>query len=151
MSNFDAFVSSLSEEQKEALMKGVMESAEKPPVEVTADLGREEIQELGRKKPPAKPRPRRAVVNDDFTVTRPEGSKGSGKQPVRAKQNQWKDIGENKEEGFDPEKFERLGKTARTRPPKVKVEIDCHICHKTFEIDEDLVYGEFTRCNRCTG
>lgn len=145
MSDFDAFLASLSDEQKAKLMQGLMAGAEKPAEpEVTVQLEREEVQELGRKKQPV------VVVNEDFTVTR-NNDIDTRKQPVRAKKNQWSDTGENRDEDFDAEKFEKMGRVARSRPKSEKVAVTCHVCNKTFKTDPELIYGEFTRCNRCTG
>lgn len=149
MSDFDAFLLSLSDDQKAKLMQGLMQSSDKSEPEkieqrvlsVTEDLEREEVRELGRKPP--------VVVNEDFTVTRPESS--NGKRPVRAKKNQWKDTGENREENFDPQTFEKMGKTARTRPEHKKTTVSCHVCGKSFKADVELIFGEFVRCNRCIG
>lgn len=159
MSEFDEFVFLLSDDQKAALMKGLQKAAETEVQEGVAA----ELESRQDEVPPRqttvqglttvelyRPKPRPTVtVNKDFSVTRPDSK--NGKQPVRAKRNQWKDTGENREEGFDPAKFEKMGKTERKRPEHVKVEIDCHLCGRSFKIDPDLIYGEFTRCNRCTG
>lgn len=143
---FEAFLSSLSDEQKEKLAQSIMDNLKKPAEpSVTADLEREPVQELGRKQPAV-------VVNEDFTVTR-NNEVETRKQPVRARKNQWVDTGEEVEHDadFDPSKFEKMGRTARSRPKSQKVELTCHVCHKTFKTDPKLVYGEFVRCNRCTG
>jgi hypothetical protein len=144
---FEAFLSSLSDEQKEKLAQSIMNNLNKPAEpKVTADLEREEVQELGRKRQPA------VVVNEDFTVTRNNDIE-TRKQPVRARKNQWVDTGEDVEhdKDFDPAKFEKMGRTARSRPKSQKVEMTCYVCGKSFKTDPKLVYGEFVRCNRCTG
>lgn len=74
---FEAFLSSLSDEQKEKLAQSIMDNLKKPAEpSVTADLEREPVQELGRKQPAV-------VVNEDFTVTR-NNEVETRKQPVRA-------------------------------------------------------------------
>lgn len=143
---FESFLESLSDDQKEKLAQSIMKSLNKPAEpEVTADLEREEVQELGRRRPAV-------VVNEDFTVTR-TNDVSTRKQPVRAKKNQWVDTGDDVEHDadFDPAKFEKMGRTARSRPKAQKVEMTCHVCGKSFKTDPKLVYGEFVRCNRCTG
>tara|TARA_Y100001938_G_scaffold98611_1_gene134934 strand:+ start:171 stop:590 length:420 start_codon:yes stop_codon:yes gene_type:complete len=89
-------------------------------------------------------------INEDFTVQRNEGL-GRRSAPVSAKKNKWVDIGEDRDPDFDPEKFERMGRTARNRGKVKKKYVDCHVCGRGFHINENLIYGEFTRCNRCTG
>lgn len=73
------------------------------------------------------------------------------KTEVRAKQNKWRDNGEARDPNFNPEDFERIGRTPRTRQAPKKMELECHVCGKTFSVDKNLVYGEYVRCNRCTG
>ena len=89
-------------------------------------------------------------VNEDFTVTR-DNELSRGKTPVRARRNQWVDDGEDRDPDFDPVKFEKMGRTARNRGKAKKKNVECHVCGKTFSINENLVYGEYMRCNRCTG
>ena len=89
-------------------------------------------------------------VNEDFTVTR-DNELSRGKTPVRARRNQWVDDGEDRDPDFDPVKFEKMGRTARNRGKTKKKNVECHVCGKTFSMNENLVYGEYMRCNRCTG
>ena len=89
-------------------------------------------------------------VNEDFTVTR-DNELSRGKTPVRARRNQWVDDGEDRDPDFDPVKFEKMGRTARNRGKAKKKNVECHVCGKMFSINENLVYGEYMRCNRCTG
>lgn len=139
-----ALLDAMTPEQKQELVASLLDGAKAAEPEVTIPLQREEVQELGRKKQPA------VVVNEDFTVTRNNDIE-TRKQPVRAKKNQWVDTGEDRDEGFDPELFEKMGKAARSRPKYKKATVDCHVCGKTFKIDPDSIYGEFIRCDRCTG
>ena len=89
-------------------------------------------------------------VNEDFTVTR-DNELSRGKTPVRARRNQWVDDGEDRDPDFDPVKFEKMGRTARNRGKTKKKNVECHVCGKKFSMNENLVYGEYMRCNRCTG
>ena len=131
-----ALLESLSEEQKEKLIKEVLSSSvkegEAPPTK------EDETSQESKTK-----------VNQDFTVTRNELSRG--KTPVKARQNEWVDKGEDRDPEFDPEKFERMGKSARNRGQAKKRHVECHICGRGFDINESLIYGEYVRCNRCTG
>jgi len=90
-------------------------------------------------------------VNEDFTVNRSNDVFERRKTPVKAKKNKWVDDGEGKDLDFDPEKFERMGRTSRNRGKTKKQTIECHVCGKTFSIHPSLIHGEFIRCNKCTG
>ena len=90
------------------------------------------------------------VVNKDFSVTRNDES-SNRRAAVRAKKNKWSDDGTDRDPNFDPEKFEKMGRTQRARPESLKAEVACHICSKKFKVNPSLVYGENIRCNRCTG
>ena len=90
------------------------------------------------------------VVNKDFSVTRNDES-SNRRAAVRAKKNKWSDDGTDRDPNFDPDKFEKMGRTQRARPESLKAEVACHICSKKFKVNPSLVYGENIRCNRCTG
>jgi hypothetical protein len=83
-------------------------------------------------------------VGEDFTVNR--GSIKKGRSPVSGSENTWKDVGELKE--VETPSFE---KTPRNRPAPKNAEVSCHVCGKAFTVSRSLLYGEFHRCNRCTG
>lgn len=149
MSSFEDFVKNLSPEQIEMLKAALSDSSSKPQPKVPVKqlpARNETIQEevVSSRSP-------RRRVNEDFTVTRNEDSLDQRKVPVRAKKNQWSDTGEDRDPDFDPVKFERMGKTARNRERMKKQTVDCHVCGRSFQVNPSLVYGEFIRCNRCTG
>ena len=85
------------------------------------------------------------IVNKDFTVTR-ENNKTNRKTPVKFKKNEWKDIGDFKD--IETPNFE---KTPRNRPKPNKEKVECHVCGRTFSINSNLIYGDYHRCNKCTG
>jgi len=93
----------------------------------------------------------RVQVNEDFTVVRGENYSDKRKTQVKAKNNQWSDTGEDRDPNFDAAKFERMGKAIRNRERTKKQSVDCHVCGRSIELNSNLVYGEFIRCNRCTG
>ena len=132
-----ALLESLSEEQKEKLIKEVLNNSvtkgEAPPTNED-----ETSQESVTK------------VNQDFTVIR-NNELSRGKTPVKARRNKWVDEGEDRDPDFDPERFERMGKSARNRGQTKKRHVECHICGRGFHMNESLIYGEYIRCNRCTG
>jgi len=83
-------------------------------------------------------------VNEDFVVNR---STSNRRTQVRAGKNQWADTsGDFKDvETPDGERTPRV----RKRPKKEPVE--CHVCGKSFKADPRYLYGEYYRCNKCTG
>lgn len=149
MSNFEGFISSLSPEQLQQLREALNNTGDKPTPKIEPkqlpsrnETKREEV--VSSRSP-------RRKVNEDFTVVRNEDSLDQRKAPVKAKKNQWMDTGEDRDPDFDPAKFERMGKVARNRQKTKKEDVECHVCGRTFQVNPSLVYGEFVRCNRCTG
>ena len=84
-------------------------------------------------------------VNDDFTVSRKEQQ--NGRQAVRARKNRWVDDGTEHMDIETPE-FKR---TTRNRSKPKKKRVECHVCGKTFSVNPALAFGEYHRCNKCTG
>lgn len=101
-------------------------------------------------RPVYKPQTRQAVVNEDFSVTPIENSKGN-RTPVKAKTNQWSDTGESRDEEFDASKYEEMGRAPRTRQAPEIVDVECHVCKKMFTANVSTLYGTFHRCGRCVG
>lgn len=126
---------SLTPEQKDQLVKGLLNSNVKGGE--TPNIKEDSVS--------SKPR---GSVNEDFSVNR-EDAKGN-KKVVKFRRNEWVDNGEHKEDSVDYEKFEKT-RTPRRRGKPNKKQVDCHVCGKTFSINENLIHGEYTRCNRCTG
>ena len=129
--NFEEFINSLSDEQKQAMMNafGVDPNIAKP-------------------KPQIEPKqlPPRGVVGEDFKVVREENL-SKGKTPVRARNNEWYDDGEEFRDVHTPKK----DRTPRNREKARKQDVECHVCGRTFSVNPKYVYGEYLRCNRCTG
>ena len=128
------FIKSLNGEQKkqfESIFKTVGETMG---VQTTG----EESLEIN----PSEPEP---TVTEDFKVTRPDTSKNR-KTPVKFKKNKWKDTGE-----FGDVETPNFEKTPRKSGKPNKRQVECHVCGREFSINENLIYGEFHRCNRCTG
>lgn len=132
--NFDQFIATLSDEQKQALMQSLMQPAQE------------------EQKPKRKPRTKtskpaeKTKTKEDFITTSIK-TKGA-KEPVKFKRNEWYDTGENEK----PEEELRTPKytpKARDREKSKKVEVECHVCGKTFYEDPRYIYGEFLRCSRC--
>jgi len=88
-----------------------------------------------------------ATVNEDFTVNRDMKNRSNA---VKFRKNNWVDSGENRDNDVDYEQFEKT-RTPRRRAKPKKKNVECHVCGKTFSVNENLIYGEYTRCNQCTG
>ena len=128
----EKLLSSLSEEQRVALTELLQ-----------SNLG-EEAEEL-----PTEPAGEQPSVGEDFIIRNRKPNKTKRREPVKAGKNQWKDNGEFKNiETNLPEGFE---KTPRRKAPPKKQEVECHLCGKSFKQDARYAYGDFPRCNRCTG
>lgn len=134
MSNFNEFLSSLNKEQKQKLVEALMGSMNDNSQEQEAKTETTE-------------QPNRPVIDENFKVTRsnlPESNRR--REPVKARRNEYVDTGEHKD--VETPYGER---TPRRRPPPKKVDIECHVCGKSYKMDPRFVYGEYYRCNRCTG
>lgn len=123
MKELDKILSNLSDEQKEKLVELLQGSIQNDKKEESS------------------------TVNEDFRVTKIDKSNNNRRrEPVRARENQWKDEGEFKD--IETPNYE---KTPRRRQPPKKVNVECSVCGKSFKADSRFVYGEYHRCNRCTG
>ena len=134
---------SLTDEQKAQLVQGLMsnmnQTISKPPARETQIEQAETVSSTPR-----------SNVTEDFRVVR-DNDLDKRKTPVKARKNQWVDDGENRDPDFDPQKFERMGKTSRNRGKVKKRTVECHVCGRDFQVNPSLVHGEYFRCNRCTG
>lgn len=135
MSDFDSFLSSLSDEQKQKLMQALM-----TPSDVKATAKKEPPKK--NKEKPSKPV---ANVSDNFIVNK-DAQNSRRREVVRARKNEWTDNGEHRDI-VTPE-FE---KTPRNRQAPKKIDLECDVCGRSFKEDSRFVYGERHRCSRCTG
>lgn len=133
------FINMLNDEQKQALLKALV--GDSPTVSsVPEEVKKESIKKIQSSAPPAS-------VNEDFTMFKQDSNSNTRrKEAVRARKNEWKDTGEFKD--VETPQFER---TPRRRQPHKKVEVECHVCGKSFKEDPKFVHGDYYRCNRCTG
>ena len=127
-----ALLESLTPEQKAELIAGLTKTITEKSVETTEET--------------VSSSPR---VNEDFTVNRNEDEL-QRKSPVKARKNEWEDMGEDRDQSIDYEKMAN-SRTPRRRGKPKKKNVECHVCGKSFAMNENLIYGEFVRCNRCTG
>jgi hypothetical protein len=125
MTDISKVLESLTEEQRQELLKALINStpnkSEKPTSKTT-------------------------VVNEDFRVVK-DASLNSGRNPVKFKNNTWQDSGEYKDD--DDLKTPKYNPTPRNRERSKKIEVECHVCGKTFLEDPRYVYGEYLRCSKC--
>ncbi|MAZ56605.1 hypothetical protein CL653_02340 [bacterium] len=75
--------------------------------------------------------------------------KDKSSSPVSAKENTFIDEGTDHKDSNNvtPE----ISLTKRGRPPTRYKEAVCHVCGKKDSVNESLSFGDFYRCNNCTG
>lgn len=121
MNEFSGFIDSLSEEQKKKLLEA-----------------------LGNKNTTST---KTAQVDENFIVKKADAPFNSRrKEAVKARRNEWEDTGE-----FRDISTPDIERTPRRRPPPQKSDVECHVCGKSFKIDPRFAYGEYYRCNKCSG
>ena len=129
--SMDDFIQTLSDEQRAALLKALTGDDFKPEVE-----SRWQHEE-----------PISEAVDGDFTMhKKTELSKQKRREKVKASDNTWTDTGEHR----DVETPD-TARTPRNRSAPKKKDVTCHICGKKSKVNASLMYGEFYRCDRCTG
>jgi len=84
-------------------------------------------------------------VNKEFKVNR-KIKETKRRTTVKGGKNEWVDTGEFKE--ITTPDVER---TPRRRAAPKKEAVECHVCGKSFKADPRYQYGEYYRCNKCTG
>lgn len=132
-----SLLDNLSQEQKESLVAKLITDVSKLQPEKEIESRQEDDSSAPRR------------VNEDFTVDRNDNQL-QRKSSVKFKKNSWVDTGEDRDPDFDYSELEKR-KTPRKRGKPNKQEVECHVCGKSFSLNSNLVYGEFHRCNRCTG
>ena len=135
------FLNNLSEQQLDTL-KQLLNEENADDKATTKTKKDQEITSKTKKETKEK---EKIVVNDDFTVSSNQKIQ-KRKIPVRFKKNKWVDEGEHGD--IETPNFH---KTPRNRPKPNKAQVECHICGRTFTVNSNLVYGEYHRCNKCTG
>ena len=132
--SMDDFIKTLSEEQKQALLRALSGGSFTPEEPFTThppfiDGSQEPISE---------------AVDGDFTMNK--GRTSRQRTPIVARENTWTDTGEAKDV-TTPE----VTRTPRNRQPPKKKEVRCHSCGKTFSVSPSVMFGEYYRCDRCCG
>ena len=137
MTNFNDFVSSLTDEQKTKLIEALTGGHSK------------EVSQETTSKPPIKntsSRQSSVTVSDNFIVTKTDDTSSRRREPVRARKNEWVDEGEFRD--IETPRGERV---PRNRKPQKKVDVECSVCGRSFKTDPRYIYGEYHRCSRCVG
>lgn len=148
-----ALLNTMTAEQKSELLNKLMDSLTPPSQEQTiqrSDLPTKKSRLEDQEQEETVSSQPRSNITEDFRVVQ-NSELEKRKSPVRARKNEWVDTGEDRDPDFNPEKYERMGKTARNRGKVKKRTIECHVCGRSFSINPALVHGEYIRCNRCTG
>lgn len=135
---FETFINNLTEEQKSTLIQ-TMTVLSQPKTQETEKMS-EVLENVIE--PPKK------VVSssNDFTMIK-DNNVSKGKTQVKFKKNSWQDTGEFRDE--EDLKTPKYSPTPRNREKAKKIEVECHVCGKTFFEDPKYVYGEYLRCSKC--
>jgi hypothetical protein len=146
MSDMEKFLSSLDEEQKRKLKEALEQDGVREAIEGDSHLEWENEGGSTQSKDSASAPP---IVEADFVVKNRSLNQNRRRSKVKAGKNQWVDNGEYKDVDTPlPEDFE---KTPRRKAAPKKTPVECHMCGKTFKQDSRYSYGDFPRCNKCTG
>lgn len=134
--SMDDFVGSLTEEQRQELLKAL--SGDKS----------EEKEEIV---PAKKEKVNEVFVDEHFRVHRPEEENSRTTVRGRGSESDFIDPGGGRgEETEMPEIVKKIPPVSRGgRKPPVKVEYTCGACGDKFKENPELVYGEYHRCDRC--
>jgi|TARA_Y100000401_G_scaffold103932_1_gene95321 hypothetical protein len=88
-------------------------------------------------------------ATEDFSITHNENSttgKYAKHQSISAGENTFVDDGVEHKDISTPD----VGRIKR-RPPVEMVDVKCHVCGKSEQINPTYKSGEFYRCSRCVG
>lgn len=124
------FVNTLNEEQKKALLDALQDDSSTVHEFVPQEVNKEA----------------ESLLTEDFTTTSINSKTRNKRQPVRANKNTWIDTGEDRHI-TTPE----IALTPRNRKSPQKKSVKCHICGKASKVNASLVYGDYYRCDKCTG
>lgn len=139
MMDLNNFLNSLTDEQKKQLADALLSSTSNN----DTDNKQSEEHIIRSTRSPTET----VSVGEDFRVIKKaESQQTRRKESVRARKNEWKDTGEFRDihtPDFEP--------TPRKRQPPKKVDVECHVCGRSFKVDQRFVFGEYYRCNKCVG
>lgn len=143
------FFNSLTDDQKTQLANALLGSVDSPKSEDKPKAKAKKAEPKAKKAAEPK-KPPQISVDNNFTVTKVESadSQNRRKEPVRARKNEWKDTGEFRDASSSDYD---LTPSPRKREAPKKIDVDCHVCGRSFKADQRFVFGEYHRCNRCVG
>ena len=87
----------------------------------------------------------------DFSTKLEEDADHGKREPVKAKKNQFVDDGTEALVSEDPELKTPDVPLTQRRPPANLIEVVCHVCGTTEEINKKYKAGQFHRCGKCVG
>ena len=123
-------LNNLTPEQKQQLLEQLMSSLSETKEEVAVEQPPETVED----------------DKNDFTMHKTTKPKGR-REVVKFKKNTWEDDGLEFSDMEQP-----TGKrTPRNRKRPQKASVECHVCGREFQVNSNLLYGEYHRCNRCGG
>tara|TARA_Y100000385_G_scaffold251545_1_gene274397 strand:- start:95487 stop:95933 length:447 start_codon:yes stop_codon:yes gene_type:complete len=146
--SMDDFMRSLSDQQKAMFLAALQDSGTPPEAEVTGDEDEDDSQWTTTMPPHIREEfENEQSSNDtDFTMSKNVKKQKRRKVAVKAKKNTWSDTGEHRDI-----ETPQTDITPRSRASVDLVDMKCHLCNKTFKVNQSLVYGQYYRCDRCTG
>ena len=133
---------SLTDEQKAELIQGLITT---PEIKPNQEENKEEVvssKDKDQEKNVEKPKDK-----NDFTMNRNPTTNKGRKEVVKFKKNTWKDDGDE----FSDIETPKITRTPRNRKKPNMELVECHVCGREFEINANLIYGEYQRCNKCGG
>lgn len=133
MSNFEEFIAGLTPDQIQKL-KQALNNNETNTIELVFEKKPETKQQENSK----------SNTTEVFTTVKQEQRR---KEQVKFRKNTWQDNGEDRYN--DDLKTPKFEPTPRNREKSKKIEVECHVCGKTFFEDPRYIYGEYLRCSKC--
>ena len=128
-------IKNLTPEQKQALLEQLMSSLSETEQEVAPSEPEETVSSKSKED------------QNDFTMHKNNSKPKGRREIVKFKKNTWQDDGLE----FSDMETPKVKRTPRNRKKANLVDVECHVCGKTFKMNSNLVYGEYQRCNRCGG
>lgn len=125
------FVKTLTPEQKQALLDALMDKDNVTLQDIPQETKAETAQ---------------SIQNSFIVDSKRSSTNNKRREPVKARKNEWVDIGEDRHI-----ETKYGSRTPRNRESHKKVDVECSICGRPFKADPKYIYGEYHRCNRCTG
>lgn len=124
------FIKTLTPEQKQALLNALTDQHNDTSQNIEPEIRENTTQ----------------VDKNSFVVDSKKPSNNRRREPVKARKNEWVDTGEDRHI-----ETKYGSRTPRSRESHKRIDIECSVCGRPFKADPKYIYGEYHRCNRCTG